>query len=89
MRRSLEYLEKSVRPGIVAAVYLVTLSALGAPVLKAAVIAVVTFGLVMLPLGSRALQSIAVALLVCTLSIWIDVPPREHMAALANAVLHR
>ncbi len=86
MRR---FLEKSIRPGIVAAIYLVTLSALGAPVLKAAVIAAVAFALVMFPLGSRALQSIAVVLLVCTLSTWIDVPPRAHMVAVANALLHR
>ena len=82
-------LRASARPLVVATIYLVTLSALGAPLLKAAVAAVIAFVLVIMPLGGRLLQGLAVVLLVCTVSIWLDVPQRATMAALADLLLHR
>lgn len=82
-------LQGSIRPLIVATIYFVTLSALGAPVLKAAVTAAVVFVLVLLPLGGRVLQGIAILLLICTISIWIDIPSRDHIATVVELVLRR
>jgi len=87
--RLLEFiLQASVRPLIVATIYFVTLSALGAPLLRAGVTAAIVLVLILLPLGARILQSIAVLLLVCTLSNWLDIPSRDHVAALVD-LLHR
>jgi hypothetical protein len=79
----------SVRPLIVATIYFVTLSALGALVLKAAVTAAIVFVLVLMPLGARVVQGIAVVLLICTVSIWIEIPSRDQVATLVDLVLHR
>jgi hypothetical protein len=76
------------RPAIVALIYVATLPALGAPLFKAATIGAIAFVLMLLPLGRRLLQVIAVALLAYALAWWLGaLPAPAELRALATRVV--
>lgn len=60
---------------VVAAIYIATLNALDVPLYKAMTIGAIALAGVTLPLDSRAIQGIALALLAYTLACWIGAVP--------------
>jgi hypothetical protein len=63
------------RPLAVASTYVVTLPAFGTSFFKALCIAGIALFLMMLPLGRRPIQFLALALLFYTLAWWLDFVP--------------
>jgi len=78
-----------IRAIFVSAIIFFSLTSLGVPPWKAIGVAAIAFAMLVLTLYRRVVQLIAMALLICAVSRWIEFPAYAHIADLFQSVCHR